>query len=65
MRLLRPPPICRFQLSRLQASERNFERYVVKRDRLGFLELHLAALLRSFEFAELNRQSLFRPTNDF
>jgi hypothetical protein len=27
--------------------------------------LHLAALLRSFEFAELNRQGLFRSANDF
>lgn len=37
-----------------------FERYVVQRNRLGFLELHPAAFLRSLEFAELDRQSLFR-----
>jgi len=30
-----------------------FERYVVKRDRLGFLEMHLAALRRALELAEV------------
>ena len=38
---------------------------MVERDRPRCLELHLAALLRSLELAELNRQSLFRPTNNF
>jgi hypothetical protein len=42
-----------------------FERDVAQRDGLGFFELHPAALLRPLKFAELNRQSRFRPTNDF